>query len=381
MTALASTGTSTTNGSASFSSTPPLPPQAISLDDWTYTGGQLDAEEFEPVKMIVPGILPIGLGILVAKPKIGKSFFSLQLCLAVAQGGEFLGRKLEQGSALYFGLEDSNVRLQQRSRYLNEDEPLPEALRFYRNTRHLPNLTEIEELITAWANDVPDPTLVVIDTMGRALPKKAFGTDNYEHYTTILGSLQSLALSLDLAILLVHHVNKNHESADDFDQVHGSIGINGAADTILLINRSRGAQTGTLSVTGRDLEEVINFPIEQRGVRWYVSGARNHREILDVSDQRLKVLNAVSGGATKKSAIDAAVGISPSAAGNALKALVDSGHLVRPGHGLYELAPGIESKLREIDELSEPSEDPVNSGETPEAVLDRDPMPDFEIEF
>lgn len=331
--------------------------------------------------MVVPGLLPVGLGILVAKPKIGKSFFSLQLCLAVAQGGKFLGRQLNQGSALYFGLEDSDVRLQHRSRELNEDEPLPEALRFYRNTRHLPNLTEIEELITQWASDVPDPTLVVIDTMGRAAPKKAFGADSYEHFTNILASLQSLALNLDLAILLVHHVNKNHESADDFDQVHGSIGINGAADTILLINRARGVRTGTLSVTGRDLEEVINLPIELRGVRWHISGVRNHREILDVSDQRLKVLNAVWGGANKKSGIDSAVGISPSAAGNVLKALVDSGHLVKPSHGRYELAPGIESKLREIDELSEHSEEPANYGVAPETVLDHDPMPDFEIEF
>ena len=49
-------------------------------------------------------LLPMGMGVLVAKPKLGKSWMVLDLCLAVAQGEPFLGFPTRQHGTLYLAL-------------------------------------------------------------------------------------------------------------------------------------------------------------------------------------------------------------------------------------------------------------------------------------
>jgi hypothetical protein len=43
---------------------------------------------------------------VVAKPKVGKSTFARNLCLAIARGEAFLGLKTQQGSCVYLALEE-----------------------------------------------------------------------------------------------------------------------------------------------------------------------------------------------------------------------------------------------------------------------------------
>ena len=50
-------------------------------------GGWLDAQVFEPLRWMVPGIVPEGATILVGGPKIGKSWLAYGIALAVAAGG------------------------------------------------------------------------------------------------------------------------------------------------------------------------------------------------------------------------------------------------------------------------------------------------------
>ena len=56
-----------------------------------------------PIRHVVEGLLPMGMGVLVAKPKLGKSWMVLDLCLAVAQGEPFLGFPTRQHGTLYLG--------------------------------------------------------------------------------------------------------------------------------------------------------------------------------------------------------------------------------------------------------------------------------------
>ena len=50
------------------------------------------SRELPPVKWSVPGVLPEGVTILAGKPKMGKSWLALGLCVAVASGGYALGK-------------------------------------------------------------------------------------------------------------------------------------------------------------------------------------------------------------------------------------------------------------------------------------------------
>src|SRR5215212_685192 len=81
----------------------------------TMSATELMRLELPPVKWAVPGVLPEGVAILAGKPKMGKSWLALGLCVAVAAGGRALGKiPVEQGAALYLGLEDQKRRLQRR---------------------------------------------------------------------------------------------------------------------------------------------------------------------------------------------------------------------------------------------------------------------------
>ena len=65
----------------------------------TFTAAELTSWELPEARWAVPGILPEGVSLLVGKPKLGKSWLALGLCVATASGGAALGKiHVEQGS-------------------------------------------------------------------------------------------------------------------------------------------------------------------------------------------------------------------------------------------------------------------------------------------
>ncbi len=73
---------------------------------------ELAEQTFPETLWVVPDLLPEGLTLLAAKPKLGKSWLALGLALAVASGGVALGKvPVNQGAVLYLALEDSPKRL------------------------------------------------------------------------------------------------------------------------------------------------------------------------------------------------------------------------------------------------------------------------------
>src|SRR5215831_18700273 len=87
-------------------------------------------ETFQPLKWAVPGLIPEGCILFAGRPKLGKSWFVLQLALAVASGGRAFGSvPPEKSDVLYLALEDTKRRLQSRAKLLLGDRPLPSGLR------------------------------------------------------------------------------------------------------------------------------------------------------------------------------------------------------------------------------------------------------------
>lgn len=359
----------------------PPPPSAPTsgINAWSIPGDELNDMEFDPVKMVIPGLLPPGLAVLGGKPKIGKSFLTMQMALAVAEGTTFLGTTMPQGDVLIFSLEDDQRRMQARAKALTEGDPLPTRVRMFNQDNRNIKLPDIEKLIEEWADHVETPTLAIIDTMVKAMPKKTIGQDDYTHTTQVLGSVQALAQRLEIAILLVHHTSKREDSLDAFDAFLGSTGINATADTLMLLARPRNSVIAELSVTGRDLPELMEIPLERDGVIWRKSDVKNYKDVLPVSPTQLKTLQAVSellaGGSPTCAAGDIAAAIDKTSphTSNLLSALTNRGFLEKPSHGNYKLAPGVAEKLSLLSEPIEAA--PVTS------ILDEDPMPDVEFEF
>src|SRR5215212_1852392 len=73
--------------------------------------------DFPEPEMVIEDVLPVGVHLLVGKPKKGKSWMSLGMCEAVSTGGKAFGVKgVREGIALYLALEDTERRLLKRAR-------------------------------------------------------------------------------------------------------------------------------------------------------------------------------------------------------------------------------------------------------------------------
>ncbi|MFR2289758.1 MAG: AAA family ATPase, partial [Butyricicoccus sp.] len=104
-----------------------LPDGTTDLTTFGWTSlRRLMCKELPSIRYIVDGLLPQGLAILASPPKYGKSWLALDLCISVALGEPFFGRKTEPCDTLYLALEDSEQRLQARGQTVLGDRLPPE---------------------------------------------------------------------------------------------------------------------------------------------------------------------------------------------------------------------------------------------------------------
>lgn len=239
-----------------------------------FTAAELDKMNLPPVQWAVPGLLPAGLSFLVAAPKMGKSWMALDLCLAVAAGGEWLGRKVNQGPTLYLDLEDSANRAQARMRTLLDGfTAAPETCTFRLLAPILgPDLFKI---LDEWIAANPGAKVVCIDTFQKIKPATGKNETSYSADYRICAPLQSWAQQHNICVLLVHHTKKGTGSADIFEGINGSQGLMGSADAVLLLTKGEGrfAEEATLSVTGRDVDmEQYAARFNKASCRWELLG-------------------------------------------------------------------------------------------------------------
>ncbi len=192
-------------------------------------------------RFIIDGMIYPGIHILSGDPKIGKSWMMLDMCLEVAKGESFLGRKTEQGQVVYMALEDTFVSLQSRM-YELTDEP-SENLFFTLLANSIGN--GLEEDLRECKKMFPDLKMVVIDTLQKIRNNidMKYGADYRE-----LSVLKSIADSLGIAIVLVHHNRKAHDSNPN-NLISGTNGIAGCADGLLVFTRN--GENAKLHISGR----------------------------------------------------------------------------------------------------------------------------------
>lgn len=253
------------------------------------SSSELDGMALPPVRYIIPGLLPMGLGLIVAKPKVGKSWMMLDLCLSVSAGTPFLGYPVNQSSVLYLALEDGKSRLQTRQRRVNRGANFPQNLYFLTDA---PRVDEgLLEYLDALLNENPDIHLVVIDTLAKiksAKPPRANENvylSDYDFST----KLKKLADNHGICVFIVHHTSKGNRS-DSFDKVNGSTALMGAADfTFVLDDVDRERREATLNITGRDIEcQELKVRLDPATMRWNLLGTtaalQEQRKVTDYEE-------------------------------------------------------------------------------------------------
>ena len=203
-------------------------------------------------KMLIDGILSNGLAILSGDSKIGKSWMVLWLCLKISQGEPVWGLPTAQTDVLYLALEDNDWRIQQRMQELI-DEP-PKNLHFGFSCGKLG--AELEGQIKGVLEDNPNTGLLFIDTLQMVRDNVSSRVNAYAQDYKDLSALKKIADDHKMCIFLVHHNRKEHDGSNVFNDMTGSTGIAGVADTCMVLRKEdRFGNDAVLSITGRDIEE------------------------------------------------------------------------------------------------------------------------------
>jgi hypothetical protein len=313
--------------------------EAARRRDFMMSAAELRTMRFEPVRYVLPEFVPEGLTLLVGRPKIGKSWWALDFAVACAAGRATLGTlKPVSGDVLYLALEDGWRRLRSRLDKLlgTFHGEWPERLflvpmgRWRRSDQG--GLQDIE----AWCKWRPNPTLIVIDTLERFRKPATGKSPMYSADYDAITGLQKIGNDYGLAIVVLHH-DRKADADDAFDTVSGTLGLTGAADTILIIKRR--ASGVVLYARGRDIEEsetAIQF--DKDTCRWTMLGKASevHR-----SSERARVIAALTAAgqplSVREIMIDAEME-NRNAVDILLGKMAKDGEIRRVGRGRYDLS-------------------------------------------
>ena len=170
----------------------------------------------------------------------------------MAQENSVWGLPTLQCDVLYLSLEDTQRRI--KDRLYNLTDSAPDNLYFAVTSGLIGG--GLEEQITDFLTEHPATKLVIIDTLQKVRDSKgsAGKAGMYGNDYDDISSIMRIADGFNIAILLVHHLRKLQDSDDPFNDVSGSTGIIGAADTNFILRRKRSGNAATLLVSGRDVE-------------------------------------------------------------------------------------------------------------------------------
>src|SRR5262245_1674167 len=253
------------------------------------SAADLQKREFPEIRYIVPGIIAPGLTLFAGKPKIGKSWFCLDIALAVAGDRYCLSDlRCHVGDVLFIGLEDNERRLQKRiAKLLPSNASWPDRFKY---ATEWPRASEGgTKAIREWCRSTPEPRMIVVDVLAAFRSDRRTTQTPYEADYAAIKDLQQIASDYSVAIIVVHHTRKAGADVDQFDLVSGTLGLSGAADTTLVLDRDNFGNR--LYGRGRDIEEIDKAAdFNKETCRWKLLG-----EVIDVrcSDERAAILKVL----------------------------------------------------------------------------------------
>lgn len=330
---------------------PPVHNDATTVAVATITGGFISAtdllkKQFSPVAWAVDGILPEGAFILGGRPKMGKSWLSLSIALAVATGGKALGRAAVQaGDVLVLALEDSERRLQERLRLLLAGDASADVSRLTMRT-DCPRLDKGGTLVVqSWLESHPGARLVVVDTLAKVKPRRRSGGDAYADDYDAVQPFVELAKNHRVTLLIITHLRKLSAGEDVFDAITGTLGTTGGVDGALVLARDRGRAEAILHVTGRDLPRDLELALtwDETTVQWTIAGTADEYRLTKLQAAIVAAIRdngkAMTPSDVHKALADDGVEAGAGTVRKIMTRLAQSGGLYLADYGKYELPP------------------------------------------
>jgi AAA domain len=302
----------------------------------TYTLAELATKEFPPRRWIVPHLIPEGVHLIAGKSGLGKSYWALDLGLAVANGQKAWGKiPVEQGDVLYLDLESDDQEMQLRvERLLDDGSAWPDAF----HVRHeVPTLDQnLVTMVDGWLQDHPRAKLVVIDVLAKIRgPRKLHG-DIYLQDYAVGEALKPLAFKYHVAIIVLHHANKLIKPDDPLDSISGSTGLIGPAVVKGIFARGREQVDAKLFVTGRCVQERW-IAFKYHACIWTYLGPAEDFERPDERRQVIAILTAKYPTPVSRRDLTACLQKDPNAMGQLLLRMEQAEEIKRVSRGMYSL--------------------------------------------
>ena len=255
--------------------------QTSSQPQFYYNLGELFSLKENQEEFLVDDLFrKVGLFLIAAYAKTGKSLFVSNLCSRVLQGGYFLERKCVKSNVLYIqneeALSDTGKKIYDNGFQLlqNQDKQQYEDLvynSYFITAKNLDIIADIKriELIIQKYNI----GLVVIDSLGASI--KRYGLDEYSSKTMEgLYYLQLLLHDNGCAGVITHHSNKSDNNETHQGKLQGIAGFSGisrANDGIVKLSRtdknSNHVDIHTIPRSGKPQKITIEL-FEEEGDYW-----------------------------------------------------------------------------------------------------------------
>lgn len=231
--------------------------------------------ERRPTLWYAPGFVREGLGLLVGQPNVGKTPNAIQLAIAIATGGKWMGQvQCHQAKVLYLGMEYSPQELipmfdvSRCGQVIPRDTLLVKTIEDDFPTTPEEAIAELEWYITEMGVQV-----IIIDVLTAFLPPEKFKQNIYRGDYSELKPYHRLALQYNVAILGVWHASKRE--ADPKIMYNGSTGMWAAAASRMAMytDAEQRVRIASFPRMGDKIDWALTQERHIAGRRWVVSDA------------------------------------------------------------------------------------------------------------
>lgn len=251
------------------------------------TAAELDKMDIPPIEWIVEKILPVGLSMIGAPSKYYKSYMALGLCVAICNGGKFLGFDCNKHACLYFDLESTRRRPKSRlNQIIGAFKDKPDNLHIITGTDNPGRIGDgFEAQVEYQLQEHPDIKLIIVDVFQMIRQPAKKNQSGYDRDYDDFKVLKQIADKHNIGLMLIHHTRKMRDPSDVFNELSGSVGVMGALDCAWVITKDdRYSEEGTLHITGRDMEtQKLKIRFNKKTFQWEYIGTEE-----DIEAQRLQ---------------------------------------------------------------------------------------------
>lgn len=297
--------------------------------------------DIPPRTWYVKDMICPGFNMVTAKKAMGKTFFLMQMADAIGEGKEFLGRATTRAKVMLVSFELDEIDSSERFHGMCQ---LSENAYIMHAWSKEKALEAAELMITDLGFKV-----IMFDTF---LPMLPLGDPNFKlnEYgdTEIYLKWRLLGKRNGAAIIASWHEGKTPR--DDFLlNAIGSTGMVAQADSVISIDRKRGAAAGKLFTAGNHAKDSALSVIFENGIFKLGEGEISVDRLTPDEEKTLSALARFPEGATP-TAIGLQTGRKDNAARAALNRLIARGKAQKIKRGIYALTDDSQRELEDLEE-------------------------------